>query len=139
MGKIVLLDELTINQIAAGEVLDRPANAVKELVENSIDAGSKHIIVEIQDGGKGLIKVTDDGSGIKKDDIFISFERHATSKIRKVEDLENTYTMGFRGEALASIVAVSKLTMITKTEEDETGTKVEAERWRNFRNFWNFL
>ncbi len=135
MGKIVLLDELTINQIAAGEVLDRPANAVKELVENSIDAGSKHIIVEIQDGGKGLIKVTDDGSGIKKDDIFISFERHATSKIRKVEDLENTYTMGFRGEALASIVAVSKLTMITKTEEDETGTKVEAERWRNFRNF----
>ena len=139
MGKIVLLDELTINQIAAGEVLDRPANAVKELVENSIDAGSKHIIVEIQDGGKGLIKVTDDGSGIKKDDIFISFERHATSKIRKVEDLENTYTMGFRGEALASIVAVSKLTMITKTEEDETGTKVEAERWRDFRNFWNFL
>ena len=135
MGKIVLLDELTINQIAAGEVLDRPANAVKELVENSIDAGSKHIIVEIQDGGKGLIKVTDDGSGIKKDDIFISFERHATSKIRKVEDLENTYTMGFRGEALASIVAVSKLTMITKTEEDETGTKVEAERWRDFRNF----
>ena len=127
MGKIVLLDELTINQIAAGEVLDRPVNAVKELVENSIDAGAKHIVVEIKDGGKGLIKVTDDGSGIKKDDIFISFERHATSKIRKVEDLENTYTMGFRGEALASIVAVSKLAMITKTAEDELGSKITAE------------
>ena len=127
MGNIVLLDELTINKIAAGEVLDRPVNAVKELVENSIDAGSKHIIIEIKNGGKGLIKVTDDGSGIKKDDILISFERHATSKIRKVEDLENTYTMGFRGEALASIVAVSKVTMITKTDEDEVGTKVIAE------------
>jgi len=127
MGNIVLLDDLTINQIAAGEVLDRPANAVKELVENSIDAGSKHIIIEIKDGGKSLIRVSDDGSGIKKDDIFISFERHATSKIRKVEDLENTYTMGFRGEALASIVAVSKVTMATKTEEDELGTKVIAE------------
>jgi len=126
MGNIVLLDELTINQIAAGEVLDRPVNAVKELVENSIDAGAKHIIIEIQSGGKGLIKVTDDGSGIKKDDIFISMERHATSKIRKVEDLENTYSMGFRGEALASIVAVSKMTMITKTAEDELGSKVTA-------------
>ena len=127
MGNIVLLDELTINKIAAGEVLDRPVNAVKELVENSIDAGAKHITIEIKDGGKSLIKVTDDGSGIKKDDILISFERHATSKIRKVEDLENTYTMGFRGEALASIVAVSKVTMITKTAEDELGTKVVAE------------
>ena len=127
MGNIVLLDDLTINQIAAGEVLDRPVNAVKELVENSIDAGAKHIIVEIKNGGKGLIKVTDDGSGIKKDDIFISFERHATSKIKKVEDLENTYTMGFRGEALASIVSVSKVTMVTKTDEDELGSKVIAE------------
>ena len=134
MGKIVLLDELTINKIAAGEVLERPVNAVKELVENSIDAGAKHITIEIKDGGKGLIRVTDDGSGIKKDDIFISFERHATSKIRKVEDLENTYTMGFRGEALASIMSVSTLTMITKTSEDEVGTKVEAKRWRYFRS-----
>ena len=127
MGNIVLLDDLTINKIAAGEVLDRPVNAVKELVENSIDAGSKHIVIEIKNGGKGLIKVTDDGSGIKKDDLFISFERHATSKIRCVEDLEYTYTMGFRGEALASIVSVSKLTMITKTEDDEIGSKVVAE------------
>ncbi len=127
MGNIVLLDELTINQIAAGEVLDRPANAVKELVENSIDAGAKHITIEIKNGGKSLIKVIDDGSGIKKDDIFISFERHATSKIRRLEDLENTYTMGFRGEALASIVSVSKVTMTTRTKEDELGTIVHAE------------
>ena len=127
MGNIVLLDDLTINQIAAGEVLDRPVNAVKELVENSIDSGAKHITIEIKNGGKGLIKVTDDGSGIKKDDLFNSFERHATSKIRCVEDLENTYTMGFRGEALASIVSVSKVTMITKTQEDELGSKVVAE------------
>lgn len=127
MGNIVLLDDLTINQIAAGEVLDRPVNAVKELVENSIDAGAKHIIIEIKNGGKGLIKVTDDGSGIKKDDIAISFERHATSKIRKVEDLEKTYTMGFRGEALASIAAVSKVTLITRTAEDEIGSKVTTE------------
>ena len=127
MGNIVLLDDLTINKIAAGEVLDRPVNAVKELVENSIDAGAKHITIEIKSGGKELIKVTDDGSGIKKDDIIISFERHATSKIRQVEDLENTYTMGFRGEALASIVAVSKLTMITKTSEDDLGSKIVAE------------
>ena len=127
MGNIVLLDDLTINKIAAGEVLDRPVNAVKELVENSIDAGSKHIIIEIKNGGKGLIKVVDDGSGIKKDDILISFERHATSKIRCVEDLENTYSMGFRGEALASIVAVSKVEMITRTDEDDLGSKIIAQ------------
>ena len=115
MGNIVLLDDLTINKIAAGEVLDRPLNAVKELVENSIDAGAKHITIEIKKGGKSLIKVIDDGKGIKQDDILISFERYATSKIRRIEDLENTYTMGFRGEALASIVSVSKLTMVTRT------------------------
>ena len=134
MGNIVLLDDLTINQIAAGEVLDRPANAVKELVENSIDAGSKHIIIEIRKGGKTFIRVTDDGKGMKQDDILISLERHATSKITNIEDLENTYTMGFRGEALASIVSVSKLTMITKTQDDFVASKVVAKRWRNFRN-----
>jgi DNA mismatch repair protein MutL len=135
MGNIVLLDDLTINQIAAGEVLDRPVNAVKELVENSIDAGAKHIVIEIKKGGKSFIRVTDDGKGIKRDDIFISFERHATSKIKNVEDLENTYTMGFRGEALASIVSVSNLTMITKTQEDETAAKVIAKARRNIRDF----
>lgn len=126
MGDIVLLDDLTINKIAAGEVIERPANVVKELVENSIDAGSNKIVIEIKNGGKTFIKVTDNGKGILLDDIDISFERHATSKIRKIEDLETTYSMGFRGEALASIVAISKLTMISKTKDENTGIKVIA-------------
>lgn len=122
MGNIVLLDELTINQIAAGEVIERPANVVKELVENSIDAGARRITIEIKNGGKKYIKVTDNGKGIPKDDIIISLERHATSKIRKVEDLEKIYSMGFRGEALASISAISNITMVSKTKEDIMGT-----------------
>lgn len=126
MGNIVLLDDLTINKIAAGEVIERPANVVKELVENSIDAGSNKIVIEIKNGGKTFIKVTDNGKGILLDDIDISLERHATSKIRKIEDLETTYSMGFRGEALASIVAISKLTMISKTKDEITGIKVIA-------------
>ena len=127
MGNIVLLDDLTINQIAAGEVIERPANVVKELVENAIDAGSTAITVEIKQGGKTLIKVIDNGKGILKEDIPNSIERHATSKIKKIEDLENTYTMGFRGEALASIASISKLTIISKTDEDELGFKVVTE------------
>ena len=126
MGNIVLLDDLTINKIAAGEVIERPTNVVKELVENSIDAGATNIIIEIRNGGKSLIKIVDNGKGISADDIPLSLERHATSKIRKVEDLENTYSMGFRGEALASISSISTLTMMTKTK-DENGTKVIAE------------
>ena len=126
MGNIVLLDDLTINKIAAGEVIERPANVVKELVENSIDAGSNKIVIEIKNGGKTFIKVTDNGKGILLDDIDISLERHATSKIRKIEDLETTYSMGFRGEALASIIAISKLTMISKTKDENTGIKVIA-------------
>ena len=126
MGNIVLLDDLTINKIAAGEVIERPANVVKELVENSIDAGATNIIIEIRNGGKSLIKIVDNGKGISADDIPLSLERHATSKIRKVEDLENTYSMGFRGEALASISSISTLTMMTKTK-NENGTKVSAE------------
>ena len=98
MGNIVLLDDLTINKIAAGEVIERPANVVKELVENSIDAGANKIIIEVKNGGKTFIKITDNGKGIGREDMAISLERHATSKIRKVEDLEKTYTMGFRGE-----------------------------------------
>ena len=124
MGNIVLLDDLTINQIAAGEVVERPVNVVKELVENSIDAGVKEIIVEIKNGGKTYIKVSDNGKGIRKDDMEIAFERHATSKIRSISDIEKISSMGFRGEALASIASISKTTMISKTEEEETGYKI---------------
>ncbi len=126
MGNIVLLDDLTINKIAAGEVIERPANVVKELVENSIDAGADNIVIEVKNGGKTFIKITDNGKGIRQDDMAISLERHATSKIRKVEDLEKTYTMGFRGEALASISAISTLTMQSKTKDEFTGTKIVA-------------
>ncbi len=126
MGNIVLLDDLTINKIAAGEVIERPANVVKELVENSIDAGADNIVIEVKNGGKTFIKITDNGKGIRQDDMAISIERHATSKIRKVEDLEKTYTMGFRGEALASISAISTLTMQSKTKDEFTGTKIVA-------------
>ena len=127
MGNIVLLDDLTINQIAAGEVIERPLNVVKEVVENSIDAGATQIIIEVKKGGKQLIKVIDNGKGIAPDDMDIALERHATSKLRKIEDLEKIYTMGFRGEALASIAAVSRLTMISRTKDNEYGTKIVVE------------
>lgn len=127
MGNIVLLDDLTINKIAAGEVIERPANVVKELVENSIDAGAKNIVVEIKNGGKTFIRISDNGKGISTDDMPIALERHATSKIRKIEDLENTYTMGFRGEALASIVSISRLTIVSKTQDMPVGIKLVAE------------
>lgn len=123
MGNIVLLDDLTINKIAAGEVIERPANVVKELVENSIDAGANNIVVEVKNGGKTFIRISDNGKGIALDDMPIALERHATSKIRKIEDLENTYTMGFRGEALASIVSISRLTIVSKTQDMETRNK----------------
>lgn len=127
MGNIVLLDDLTINKIAAGEVIERPANVVKELVENSIDAGAKNIVVEIKNGGKTFIRISDNGKGISIEDMPIALERHATSKIRKIEDLENTYTMGFRGEALASIVSISRLTIVSKTVDMPVGIKLIAE------------
>lgn len=127
MGNIVLLDDLTINQIAAGEVIQRPVNVVKELVENAVDAKATNILVEIKNGGKTYIKVIDNGNGISKDDMPISIERHATSKIKKIEDLEHIYTMGFRGEALASIASISKLTMISKTKDEEVATKIVSE------------
>lgn len=127
MGKIVLLDDLTINQIAAGEVIERPASVVKEMVENSIDAGAKNITVEIKNGGISLIKITDDGSGMAEDDMEIAFERHATSKIRKAEDLDEVTTMGFRGEALASIAAIANVEMISKRAEDEIGHRIVIE------------
>ncbi len=127
MGNIVLLDDLTINQIAAGEVIERPANVVKELVENALDAGATNIVVEIKNGGKTLIKIIDNGKGISKEDMPNAIERHATSKIRKIEDLEHTYTMGFRGEALASIAAISQLTISSKTKDDDFGLKIVVE------------
>lgn len=124
MGNIVLLDDLTINQIAAGEVIERPSNVVKELVENAIDANATKITIEIKNGGKTFIKITDNGKGISFDDMEIAFERHATSKIRKVEDLDKVYSMGFRGEALASIASIAKVTMLSKTSQEEIGYKV---------------
>ncbi len=127
MGNIVLLDDNTINKIAAGEVIERPASVVKELMENSIDAGASVIKVEIKNGGISYIRITDNGKGIMPDDMEIAFERHATSKIRKAEDLETVTSMGFRGEALASIAAISKIEMISKTSDNEIGYKIEIE------------
>ena len=127
MGNIVLLDDLTINKIAAGEVIERPASVVKEMVENSIDAGAKNITVEIKNGGISLIKITDDGCGISEDDMEIAFERHATSKIRSADDLETVKSMGFRGEALASIAAIAKVEMISKKEADKVAHKIVVE------------
>ena len=126
MGNIVLLDELTINKIAAGEVIERPASVVKELVENSIDAGANNINVEIKNGGISYIRITDNGKGFLPDDMEIAFERHATSKIREAKDLETVTSMGFRGEALASIAAISHVELISKTAENEIGKKIEV-------------
>ena len=127
MGKIVLLDELTINQIAAGEVIERPASVIKEMVENSIDAGADKITVEIRNGGISYIKITDNGSGIAKDDLEIAFERHATSKIRNACDLDTVTSMGFRGEALASIAAIANVELVSKTKEQDVGYKIVVE------------
>lgn len=127
MGNIVLLDDLTINKIAAGEVIERPASVVKELVENAIDAGATNISVEIKNGGISYIRITDNGKGIMPDDMEIAFERHATSKIRVAEDLETVKSMGFRGEALASIASISKVSMKSKTKENDIGYEIIVE------------
>lgn len=120
---IKVLDQETINKIAAGEVIERPSSVVKELVENAIDAGATAITVEIKDGGISLVRVTDNGSGIAKDDIPLAFLRHSTSKIKSIEDLMNVSSLGFRGEALSSIAAVSQVELITKTSEDFSGCR----------------
>ena len=127
MGNIVLLDDLTINKIAAGEVIERPASVIKEMVENSIDAGATNINVEIKNGGISYIRISDNGKGIQKDDMEIAFERHATSKIRQASDLEIVKSMGFRGEALASIAAISNVEMISKHENSDIGNKIIVE------------
>ena len=116
---IQLLDQNTINKIAAGEVIERPSSVVKELVENAIDAGATAVTVEAKEGGISFIRVTDNGSGIKKDEIDIAFKRHATSKIKSIEDLLTVSSLGFRGEALASIAAVSQIELITKTKDNQ--------------------
>lgn len=127
MAVIRLLDQATVNKIAAGEVVERPASVVKEMVENSIDAGASQITVEIREGGTTYIRISDDGCGIAKEEVRTAFLRHATSKIQKVEDLMENVTLGFRGEALASIGAVARVEMVTKTAGEETGIRFVIE------------
>jgi DNA mismatch repair protein MutL len=124
MGRIRLLDEATINKIAAGEVIERPASIVKELVENSIDAKAAAITIEINNGGKSFISVSDNGSGILAEDLNHVFERHATSKIEDADDLFNIFTLGFRGEAMSSIAAVSEVELQTRTESEDSGSYI---------------
>ncbi|HEY4062503.1 MAG TPA: DNA mismatch repair endonuclease MutL [Puia sp.] len=130
---IQLLPDNIANQIAAGEVIQRPASAVKELLENAVDAGATEIRLFVQEAGKSLIQVVDNGKGMSDTDARMAFERHATSKIRNIDDLFHIKTMGFRGEALASIAAVSQVELKTRTEEDETGTRLEVENSRVIR------
>ncbi len=127
MSKIHILDNSLINKIAAGEVVERPASVVKELMENSVDAGADTVIAEIQNGGINLIKITDNGKGIPSDETETAFLRHATSKLNKFEELGNILTLGFRGEALSSIASVAQVEMLTKTADEETGTKINIE------------
>ena len=121
---IKVLDKSVADKIAAGEVIERPASIVKELVENSIDSGADSIIVEIKNGGKSYIRVTDNGSGIKAEEAETAFLRHATSKINTAGDLNAIETLGFRGEALASIAAVTHTELITKEADSQTGTRI---------------
>src|SRR6478736_5671903 len=120
MNRIRLLSEQVANQIAAGEVVERPASVVKELVENALDALSSRITIEIQAGGRSLIRVTDDGLGMSRDDALLCLERHATSKIRRAEDLSAIATMGFRGEALPSIASVSRFQLTTRERAESS-------------------
>jgi DNA mismatch repair protein MutL len=125
MGRIRVLPDQVANQIAAGEVVDRPASVVKELLENALDAGANRIRVEVEAGGRKLIRITDDGQGMNRDDALLAFERHATSKLRTVDDLLSIATLGFRGEALPSIASVARVTLETATGEEGAGTRVE--------------
>ncbi|MGC8843409.1 MAG: DNA mismatch repair endonuclease MutL [bacterium] len=126
MGKVVILDEETVGKIAAGEVVERPASVVKELVENSLDAEAKHILIEVIEGGRKLIRVVDDGVGMSKEDAVLALQKHSTSKIHSSEDLNNITTLGFRGEALPSISAVSQMRLLTRSEEESLGVEIKA-------------
>src|SRR5579883_3163547 len=125
MGRIRVLSDHVANKIAAGEVVERPASVVKELLENAIDAGAQHIRVAVEAGGKKFLQVADDGCGMSHDDAMLAFERHATSKIHDVDDLLNIDTLGFRGEALPSIAAVSRLSLETRAAEESSGSRIE--------------
>ena len=126
-NRIKILPENIVNKIAAGEVVQRPESVVKELLENSIDAGSQNIALYIKHAGKSLIQVSDDGNGMIEDDVLLCIQKHATSKISSYEDLESIYTLGFRGEALSSIAAVSQLEIRTETREEEIGSFIRVE------------
>jgi DNA mismatch repair protein MutL len=125
MGRIRVLPDQVANQIAAGEVVDRPASVVKELLENALDAGASRIRIEVEAGGRRLIRITDDGQGMNRDDALLAFERHATSKLRTADDLLSIATLGFRGEALPSIASVARVTLETSTGDEAAGTRVE--------------
>src|SRR5258706_8904683 len=125
MGRIRVLPDQVANKIAAGEVVERPASVVKELLENSLDAQATSFRIEVESGGRRLIRVTDDGCGMSRDDAMLAFERHATSKLRDVKDLLSIATLGFRGEALPSIASVSRLLLETRSPEETTGALVE--------------
>src|SRR5437763_5696175 len=125
MGRIRILSDTVANKIAAGEVVERPASVVKELLENSLDAGASEFRIEIEAGGRRLIRLVDDGCGMLRDDALLAFERHATSKLADVKDLLSIATLGFRGEALPSIASVSRLLLETQSRDERTGTAVE--------------
>jgi len=133
MGRIRVLPDKVANQIAAGEVVERPASVVKELLENSLDAGATDLRVEVESGGRRLIRVADDGCGMLRDDALLAFERHATSKLRDVKDLLSIATLGFRGEALPSIASVSRTLLETRSLDETTGTCIEIAGGRILR------